>query len=63
MDGILGIAYFVLSYMAVNKVWYSRHTYIVTNEVGFFIKKVAIGVAFGWILIPIAIIMTIFSRK
>lgn len=63
MDGILAIAYCILSYMAVNKVWYSRHTYIVTNGTAFFVRKVAIGLAFGWILIPVAIIMTIFSRK
>lgn len=63
MDGILTVAYLVLSYMAVNKVWYSRHTYIVTSESAFFIKKLAVGLVFGWILIPVALIMTIFSRK
>ena len=47
MDGILTVAYLVLSYMAVNKVWYSRHTYIVTSESAFFIKKLAVGLAFG----------------
>ncbi len=56
------IIYFILSYMAINKVWYSRRTYIVRNTMLFYMEKMIFAFVLGWILIPIAIIMLLFGK-
>ncbi len=62
-DNILILIYVVFSYWAINKVWYSRYTYITSSITDFVLKKVILGALVGWFLIPIAILMTIFGRK
>lgn len=63
MDGILIIAYWVLGYIALNKVWYSKRTYLVLDGKNFFLKKAILALLFGWILIPVALIQMIFLKK
>jgi Zn-dependent protease with chaperone function len=60
---ILLIIYWVLAYMSLNKVWYSKRTYLVCDSFSFYLKKALISVLFGWILIPVALIQMVFSRK
>ena len=59
---ILPIVYWVLGYWAVNKVWYSKKVYLVHDSMTFYAKKVILAAAFGWILIPIAILMKLFGK-
>lgn len=56
------VIYFILSYMAINKVWYSRRTYFVRNTMLFYMEKMIFAFVLGWILIPIAIIMLLFGK-
>ncbi len=56
------IIYFVLSYLAINKVWYSRHEYLIFDSYQFFLKKAFFALFLGWILIPIALIMLILRK-
>lgn len=56
------IVYWVLAYMALNKVWYSKHTYLVHSFKDFFLTKAILAVLLGWLVIPIAIIQMIFFR-
>ena len=63
METVIFILYWIIAYMALNKVWYSKRTYIVYDSKNFFIKKAAIAVALGWILIPVALIQMIFSSR
>lgn len=59
---ILGIAYLVAGWWAWNKIWYSKHVYIVSNPVSFYIGKFLLCAAFGWVAIPIAIIMRLLKK-
>ena len=62
METLLGIVYVVASYWAVNKVLYEGKVVIYTSEVMFIMKKFVIGVALGWIWIPIAIIKSFLQK-
>ena len=63
METLLGLIYWILGYMALNKVWYSKRNYIVFDEKNFFLKKAILALAFGWIFIPVALIQIIFLKK
>lgn len=60
---IILIIYWVLAYMSLNKVWYSKRAYLVSASFSFYLKKALLSVLFGWILIPIALIQMLFARK
>lgn len=60
---ILLILYWVLAYMSLNKIWYSKRAYLVSDSFSFYLKKALLSVLFGWILIPVALIQMVFSRK
>ena len=58
---ILFVLYMVLGYWAAGKVVYRN--YIMFGSMSSIIaKKLAVGVLFGWILIPIAVLMLLFGR-
>lgn len=59
---MIAIIYFVLSYWAVGKVIYADKVVVYSSWTAFFAKKMAIGLLIGWILIPIAILKTLFGR-
>lgn len=63
METVIFIIYWVLAYMALNKVWYSKRTYVVFDSKNFFLKKAIIAVGLGWILIPVALFQMIFSSR
>lgn len=65
MDVLIGIAfvaYIPVAWWAANRVWYSKHTYFVTDSAAFYGKKFAMVVCLGWIFIPIAIIQKVLSK-
>jgi len=59
---ILILVYWILAYMALNKVWYSKREYIVFDGFSFYLKKIIISAVLGWALIPIATIMIILGK-
>ena len=62
MDYFLTILYIVVSWWAVDKVWYSKRVYVV-NDVGkFYVRKFSVALFFGWLFIPIAIVMVIIKK-
>ncbi len=66
MDMLLGIAvlaYIPTAWWAANKVWYSKHTYFVTDSAAFYGKKFATVFCLGWIFIPIAIIQKVMHKR
>lgn len=66
MDLLIGIAflaYIPVAWWAANRVWYSKHTYIVADSAAFYGKKFATVFCLGWIFIPIAIIQKIISKR
>lgn len=62
MDMIILLVYFVASWWAINKVWYSNRVYIVADTAGFYIRKGVLALFLGWILIPVAIIMSLLGK-
>lgn len=62
LELIIILVYWVLGFWAINKVWYSRHTYIVYDGGKFLIKKVTLALFLGWAAIPVAIIMVILKK-
>lgn len=60
--GILFLVYMLAAWWAVNKIWYSRHTYIVSDTMVFYFKKGFLALMLGWAAIPIAIIMTLVQK-
>lgn len=62
MDYILTILYIVISWWAVDKVWYSKSVYIISDVGKFYVKKFSAALFFGWLCIPIAVIMVIFKK-
>lgn len=58
------LLYILAGIWALNKIYYSRFSFIVINNYAdFMFKKVCIALFFGWILIPIAIIVTLVGNK
>ena len=62
METLLSIVYVVASYWAVNKVLYEGKVVIYSSEVMLIMKKFVIGVAFGWIWIPVAIVKSFLEK-
>lgn len=62
MTEIILIIYCILGYWAINKIWYSRRTYIVHDAMVFYMTKIGLGILLGFILIPIALIMAILGK-
>lgn len=60
---ILLIIYWILAYMALNKVWYSKRTYLVLDSAAFLLRKLVASLFLGWILIPIALIQIAIDKK
>lgn len=68
MESILGILFFVvyipMGVWAINKLYYDRFSIIVVGDYGdFILKKVIFGLFFGWILIPIALVVWLFENR
>ncbi len=59
---ILFMVYIVAGWWAINKIWYSKRTYITNNTIGFYMLKFIWALVLGWIAIPIAIIMTLLNK-
>ena len=62
MESIIIILYLAIGYWVVNKVLYEGKVVFYTSSGKLFIKKLSYAFAFGWILIPIAILKSIFFR-
>ena len=62
MDYIILILYVVFSWMAIDKVWYSKRVYLVGDSLYFYMKKFLMAFFLGWIMIPIAIVMKIVGK-
>ena len=60
---ILVIVYWILAYMAMNKVWYSKKVYLVRDSFGFYLQKFILSALLGWLLIPIAFLQLISGRN
>lgn len=58
---LLIIIYIVASYQCLNYVWYSRRIYVISDTFGFYMKKLLIAIFFGWAIIPLALLMSIFK--
>jgi hypothetical protein len=56
------IIYWIISYWALEKVWYSRHDIIVFNYATFIFRKLVFSMFLGVILIPIALVMVILRK-
>lgn len=54
--------YLALSYWAVGRTVYANKILIGTS-MAIFNKKMLVGMVFGWILIPVAILKMIFGRR
>ncbi|MCI8980744.1 MAG: hypothetical protein HFE52_08795 [Clostridia bacterium] len=59
---IILIIYMILGYWAVGRTIYANKVVIYTGTT-FMAKKIGLGLFFGWILIPIAILKLFFGRK
>lgn len=59
MEGILFVVYMVFGYWAVGKTIYSNKILIGSTS-AIITKKMCLGAILGWILIPIAILKSIF---
>lgn len=68
MESILGILFFVIyvpsGIWAINKLFYNRFAMIIVGDYSdFILTKVFLALFFGWILIPIAIIVLLFENR
>lgn len=61
MDVLLLVIYWSVGYWAVGEIFYANKIVIYSGNT-LFIKKAIIGLSFGWLLIPIAIIKKILIR-
>lgn len=59
MEAVVMLVYLVLSYMALNKLWWSKRTYITTNWGSFYSYRIAAAMCLGVLAIPIAAIVLI----
>ena len=62
METVLLIIYAAASYWATNKVLYEGKVVFYSSAYVHYMKKSLIGMMFGWILIPIAILKCIFFK-
>ena len=62
--GILLFMYVTVGMWALNKLYYSRIDMIIYESYWDFIKKkLVIAIFFGWLLIPIAVIVVIVEKR
>lgn len=61
-ETILIIVYIVAGWWAINKVWFSKRVYLVSNAPNFYVRKFILALFFGWLAIPVAVIMTIIEK-
>ena len=61
MGTALLIAYWVAGYWATGRTIYANKVVIYSGN-SFFLKRAALGLFFGWILIPIALILTLAKK-
>lgn len=59
---ILLVIYWVLGFWAAGRTIYANKVVVYTGSV-FFCRKAAIGLFFGWALIPWSLIKLIFGRR
>ena len=62
MEKVLVILYWAVGYWAVNKVLYENKVVIYSSYSALLIKKLSYALFLGWILIPIAILKSIFFK-
>lgn len=62
MDFALTILYIIISWWAVDKVWYSKREYIVSDSGMFYVRKFAAALFFGWLCIPIAVMQVVLRK-
>lgn len=59
MEAVLILIYIVLSYMAINKLWWSKRVYITRNWGRFYGYRIGVSMFLGVVAIPIAAIVLI----
>lgn len=62
METVIGIIYLVAGYWAANKVLYEGKVVVYSSAFTHYMKKFVTGLAFGWILIPVAIVKCILQK-
>ena len=62
MQTVILIIYVAAGWWAANKVWYSKRVYLVHDNTRFYMGKLMFAFFGGWILIPIAIVMTVLGK-
>ena len=62
LEIIILVIYVVAGWWAINKVWYSKRVYLVSDSAGFYIRKLVVAIFLGWLCIPIAIIMKLLGK-
>lgn len=62
MGEILGVIYVIVAWKAMNYLWWDNHTYIFTNAVYFYVKKLLFAAMFGFVAIPIAGLVYLVKR-
>lgn len=60
--GIVGVIYIIISYWAVNYVWWSRRVYITADPFQMYLGRIVMATVFGIFFVPIAIIMKICGK-
>lgn len=60
--GVLFLVYMVSAWWAINKIWYSKHIYIVRDSLQFYFIKGFCALFLGWAAIPIALVMLLLER-
>lgn len=61
METVIIIIYWIVGYWAAGQTIYANKVVIYTGN-AFFLRKAALGLFFGWILIPVAVIKHFISR-
>ena len=61
-EGIIILVYAALGYWACGKTIFANKIRIGTAS-DLFLQRLILGVLLGWILIPIALLISIFSRR
>lgn len=63
MEVIFMVVYMAASYWAVNKVWWSKRAYVYTNATQFYITRFLICMVTGFVMIPVALILTLINKN
>ncbi|MBQ8923224.1 MAG: hypothetical protein IJ053_00375 [Lachnospiraceae bacterium] len=59
---IISIMYIIAGYWAANRTVYKNYVIVGDNVMNIFVRKIVVALLLGWILIPIAIVMTILGK-